>query len=81
MASPALSGTLTADNLSAGATAILKTPESVIISEETSESLQVKIQRRAYELWLDHGQNPGTEVDDWLQAEAEILNTTESTAE
>ena len=27
---------------------------------------------RAYEIYLDRGQNPGTELDDWLQAEREI---------
>jgi hypothetical protein len=30
------------------------------------------IAKRAYELFLDRGSEPGHEVDDWLQAEAEL---------
>jgi len=30
------------------------------------------IARRAYELFLQRGSEPGHEVDDWLQAEAEL---------
>ena len=30
------------------------------------------IAKRAYELFLDRGSDPGHEVDDWLQAEAEL---------
>ena len=30
------------------------------------------IARRAYELFLARGSEPGHEVDDWLQAEAEL---------
>ncbi len=30
------------------------------------------IAKRAYELFLDRGSEPGHEVDDWLRAEAEI---------
>lgn len=31
-----------------------------------------QIQRRAYELWQARGQGPDGELEDWLQAEAEI---------
>lgn len=31
-----------------------------------------EIQRRAYQLWQERGGNYGKELDDWLQAEAEI---------
>jgi hypothetical protein len=31
-----------------------------------------QIARRAYELYLDRGQNPGHELEDWLQAEWEL---------
>ena len=34
-----------------------------------------RIRRRAYELYLRRGNQPGSEMDDWLQAEAEILST------
>jgi len=30
------------------------------------------IQQRAYELYLKRGQQPGHEIEDWLQAEREI---------
>jgi hypothetical protein len=32
----------------------------------------VKIQTRAYELYLERGDGPGNEFDDWLRAELEI---------
>jgi Protein of unknown function (DUF2934) len=33
-----------------------------------------RIRRRAYELYLRRGNQPGSEIDDWLQAEGEILS-------
>ena len=30
------------------------------------------IRRRAYEIYLDRGEEPGLELDDWLQAEREL---------
>jgi DUF2934 family protein len=33
-----------------------------------------RIRRRAYELYLRRGNRPGSEIDDWLQAEGEILS-------
>lgn len=30
------------------------------------------IQRRAYEIYLKRGEQPGHELDDWLQAEREL---------
>jgi hypothetical protein len=32
-----------------------------------------RIRRRAYELYLNRGGQPGSEADDWRQAEAEEL--------
>ena len=32
----------------------------------------VKMQTRAYELYLERGDEPGSEFDDWLKAELEI---------
>lgn len=34
--------------------------------------LQERIQRRAYELYVQRGNQSGSELDDWLQAEEEI---------
>ena len=31
------------------------------------------VRRRAYELYLERGNNPGDEVSDWLEAERELL--------
>ena len=33
-----------------------------------------RIRRRAYELYLRRGNQPGSEIDDWRQAEEEILS-------
>jgi hypothetical protein len=35
-------------------------------------SLEEKIRRRAYELYLRRGNQSGSDLDDWLQAEEEI---------
>ena len=35
-------------------------------------SLEEQIQRRAYELYVQRGNQSGSELDDWLQAEEEI---------
>ena len=35
--------------------------------------LEERIRRRAHELYLQQGNQSGTELDDWLQAEEEIL--------
>jgi hypothetical protein len=34
--------------------------------------LEERIRRRAYELYLQRGNEPSSELDDWLQAEEEI---------
>ena len=31
-----------------------------------------EIRRRAYEIYLERGEQPGGELDDWLQAEREL---------
>jgi hypothetical protein len=31
-----------------------------------------EIRRRAYEIFLERGEQPGRELDDWLQAEREL---------
>jgi hypothetical protein len=38
-----------------------------------------KIRIRAYEIYLEHGEQPGRDLDDWLQAEREL--TTNHTGE
>jgi Protein of unknown function (DUF2934) len=40
-------------------------------------SLEERIRRRAHELYVRRGKEPGSELDDWLQAEQEIRRATE----
>jgi len=40
-------------------------------------SLEEQIQRRAYELYVERGNQSGSELDDWLQAEEEIQQAQE----
>lgn len=35
--------------------------------------IEEQIRRRAYELYIQRGNQSGSEADDWLQAEEEIL--------
>lgn len=42
-------------------------------AEETS--VEGRIAERAYEIYLDRGQEPGHALDDWIQAEHEISRT------
>jgi hypothetical protein len=36
-------------------------------------SIEERIRQRAYELYVSRGNQSGSELDDWLQAEQEIL--------
>jgi hypothetical protein len=38
-------------------------------------SLEELIRRRAYELYVERGNQSGSELDDWLQAEEEVLES------
>jgi len=42
--------------------------------------LEQQIRRRAHEIYLEHGGQDGSDLDDWLQAEAEILAAQEKEA-
>ena len=52
-------------------------PASARAKELPSEnlSLEEQIQRRAYELYVERGNQSGSELGDWLQAEEEILQS------
>ncbi len=39
--------------------------------------LEERIRRRAYELYVERGNQSGSELDDWLQAEEEIQRAAE----
>lgn len=38
-----------------------------------SDDLRQRIAKRAYELYLDRGCRPGCDVEDWVDAEREML--------
>ena len=42
-------------------------------------SLEERIRRRAYELYVQRGNQSGSDLDDWLQAEEEIRLVKEQT--
>jgi hypothetical protein len=42
-----------------------------------THSLEERIRQRAYELYVERGNQSGSELDDWLQAETEILERQE----
>ncbi len=44
-------------------------------------SLEERIRRRAYELYVQQGNQSGSELDDWLQAEEEIHRAKEQTTQ
>ena len=43
-------------------------------------SLEEEIRRRAYEIYLGRGEEPGHEIEDWLQAERELMVSHGATA-
>jgi hypothetical protein len=44
---------------------------------ESLSSLEEQIQRRAYELYVERGNQSGSELEDWLQAEEEVVQAQE----
>ncbi|MGA3103341.1 MAG: DUF2934 domain-containing protein [Terriglobales bacterium] len=41
--------------------------------QPVAADLEEQVRERAYQLYQERGEVPGFEVEDWLQAEAEIL--------
>jgi len=41
--------------------------------QQNKPSFKERIRRRAHELYIERGGQPGSDLDDWLRAEAEIL--------
>jgi hypothetical protein len=48
---------------------------------EESLPLEERIRQRAYEIYTLRGDNAGSELEDWLQAEAEIREADEPASE
>jgi len=46
---------------------------AVAKSAEAALPLEARIRQRAHEIYLERGGADGSEMDDWLQAEQEIL--------
>ena len=57
-------------------TAAIGAAEDVSVGASDEE-----IRRRAYEIFLERGEEPGRELDDWLRAERELDNTMYSRAQ
>jgi hypothetical protein len=51
--------------------------EPVIRSKPNPIHLQEDVRRRAYQIYEQRGATPGSDVEDWLQAEAEISDNTQ----
>src|ERR1700684_4550771 len=52
-----------------------KQPSLEVAGEERSvitSACEQEIRRRAYELYLERGEEPGRDLEDWLQAEREL---------
>lgn len=49
------------------------TREAAIPEQIMSDNLRERIAKRAYELHLERGCRPGCDVQDWVDAEREIL--------
>jgi hypothetical protein len=53
-------------------------PQATSTQAETAEASvgnstrDEEIRRRAYEIYLERGEQPGREIDDWLEAEREL---------
>jgi hypothetical protein len=45
----------------------------------TPESLRKQIETRAYQIWIANGQGHGSDLQHWLQAEAETLEESQKT--
>lgn len=43
-----------------------------VVDKDGTRSLEERIRRRAYELYVQRGQQSGSALQDWLQAEGEI---------
>jgi hypothetical protein len=57
----------------------MKTPKSISVETaqpaDSNSGVQEQIRQRAYELYQQRGGHEGLELEDWLQAENEILGT------
>ena len=65
--------------MATGGRALEKSEEN---NTEATLPMEERIRRRAHGIWLERGGQDGSHMDDWLQAEQEILGSEpEHTAE
>jgi Protein of unknown function (DUF2934) len=66
-----------------------KTDDSVAVAADRAPQVRIDaatdiskhdIARRAYDLYLTRGSEPGHDVDDWLQAERELRSRSDASA-
>jgi hypothetical protein len=57
----------------------LTMPMKTSSATEYMSEVQEQIRRRAYELYEQRGREDGRELDDWLQAESELMQAKEKT--
>ncbi len=53
---------------------LAETEQNANLDQSPGEAFS-QIHRRAYQIWQERGGNSGSELEDWLQAEAEINAT------
>lgn len=46
---------------------------TIITTNEHNLPTQAQITERAYQIYLEHGSQPNHEINDWLQAEYELM--------
>jgi hypothetical protein len=46
--------------------------DETTLTEIGNPASQEEIRRRAYEIYLERGEQPGCDLDDWIQAEREL---------
>ena len=51
-----------------------QTPISSETETTSSIDTQEQVRRRVFEIYEQHGREDGHELDDWLQAEAEVVS-------
>ena len=59
-------------NESTGPHAVSARAEEIGVASIGNTARDEEIRRRAYEIYLERGEQPGRELDDWLQAEREL---------
>jgi hypothetical protein len=49
-------------------------PSRQISTDGMNEKMRERIQQRAYELYEERGAAPGHDLEDWTQAESEVIH-------